>query len=290
MITASMVKELREKTGAGMMDCKKALADNSGDMEKALAALRQRGLSTAAKKAERVTAEGLVAAYISEDKKAGALVEVNCETDFVSANKEFVDLTGNIARQAAMTDAKCIEDFINEKYILDGSITVRDAVVHLIARLGENISIKRFRKFSVDDGIIIGYIHNEGRIGSLVKICCSSVSTTLEEYGREIAMQIAAVNPSFLGISDIDEHTLKEIRDKFTLEAQSDGKPRNILDRIVSGKLNKYYKEKCLLEQPWIKDEEISMSRYIKEASEKVGAEIKIAGFSRFERGEDTVK
>lgn len=287
MITAGMVKELREKTGAGMMDCKKALSEANGDMEKALIVLREKGMSTAAKKAERITAEGLIAAFISEDKKSGAIVEVNCETDFVAANKEFIGLADSIAEQAANTNAENIEGFMKEKYIKDGSITVKDAVTNLIAKLGENMCIKRFKRFSIDDGMVYGYIHNMGRIGVLIKLCCSRIDEAVEEVGKEIAMQVAAANPSFLDIEEIDEGTLEEVKQKFRSEAQVKGKTQNIIDKIVSGKLNKYYKESCLLQQPWIKDEDAAIAAYLKEASGRIGADIKVEGFARFERGQD---
>jgi len=286
MITASMVKELREKTGAGMMDCKKALNDANGDMGKALEILREKGISVAAKKAERIAAEGLVAAYISEDKKSGAIAEVNCETDFVAANKEFVDLTNNIAEKAAKTNAGSVEEFLSEKYIKDENITVKDAVINLIAKLGENMCIKRFKKFSAEDGMVLGYIHNGGRIGALVKLCCSRNDQVVEEIGNEIAMQVAAANPLFLDREEIDKDTLEEVKQKFISEAQVNGKVQNIIDKIVSGKLNKYYKANCLLEQPWIKDEDMTMDMYLQKASARIGTDIRVTGFARYERGE----
>jgi elongation factor Ts len=165
MITAQMVKELRERTGAGMMECKKALNESNGDLEKAVEILRERGLAAAAKKAGRVASEGLVETYISDDKKSGSIVEINCETDFVSANEEFASLSKNIAKQVASTNAKTIDELIEEKYIADNNISIKDAVTALIAKLGENMAVRRFNRFSIDKGVVHSYIHGGGRIG-----------------------------------------------------------------------------------------------------------------------------
>lgn len=287
MITASLVKELRERTGAGMMDCKKALSDAEGDMEKALLVLKEKGLSTAAKKAERVTSEGLITAYVSEDRKTGAIAEVSCETDFVAENKGFVDLAESISVQAANTNTENMDEFLNERYFKDASLTVKDAVISLITKLGENICIKRFKKLSAEKGIIFGYIHNAGRIGVLVKLYSDGTGPYFEEIAKEIAMQVAASIPLYISREEIPEDKLEAIHQEFMSEALLSGKPQTIADRIVSGKLSKYYKEKCLLEQPWIKDEDIDISSYLGEASKKLGTSIAVSGFARFERGEE---
>jgi hypothetical protein len=193
----------------------------------------------------------------------------------------------NIARQAAMTNTVYVGKFINEQYIANDKITIKEAVANLIAKFGENISVKRFKKFLIEKGIVFGYIHNGGRIGALVKLYCESNSPCLEEVAKEIGMQVAAANPLFLDRQDIDVDILEKIRQAFMKEAQSSGKPLNIIEKMVSGRTDKYYKEKRLLEQTWIKNEDIDISLYLKGASMKIGTDINILGFARFERGQD---
>src|SRR5665647_113048 len=197
MISASMVKELRERTGAGMMDCKRALTETDGDLDKAVELLREKGLAAAAKKAGRIAAEGLVFTYISEDMKIGSVVEVNCETDFVADNEAFVNLTKNIAMQAVETTSTTIDGLVSEKYIDDKSITINDAVTALIAKLGENMSVRRFQKFSIDNGIVQSYVHGGGRIGVLVELACEKQDDVLIQIAKDVAMQIAAASPLF---------------------------------------------------------------------------------------------
>ncbi|MFT5874893.1 MAG: elongation factor Ts, partial [Clostridium sp.] len=187
MISASMVKELRERTGAGMMDCKRALTETDGDMDKAIELLREKGLAAAAKKAGRIAAEGLVCTYISENMKVGSAIEVNCETDFVADNKDFVTLATNVAKQASQTNSTTIDEFVSEKYIADGAITVNDAVTALIAKLGENMSVRRFQKFSIENGIVQSYIHGGGRIGVLVELACEKQDDVLIKIAKDVA-------------------------------------------------------------------------------------------------------
>ena len=210
MITAQMVKDLRERTGAGMMDCKKALSETNGDVEKAIELLREKGLAAAAKKAGRIASEGLVKTYISEDKKSGSIVEVNCETDFVAANDDFKTLVANVAKMAATTTETTTEGFIEEKYITDENISIKDAVTALIAKLGENMSVRRFSNFTVENGVVESYIHGGGRIGVLVKIECEKESEVLSEVAKDIAMQVAATNPLCLNRDEIDTDALNK--------------------------------------------------------------------------------
>lgn len=287
-ITAKMVKELRERTGSGMMNCKKALTEANGDTEKAIEILREKGLASAAKKAGRVAAEGLVVDYISEDKKYGSLVEVNCETDFVSANEGFITLAKNAAKIAANSDAKLREELLNEKY--DGNTTLQDAVTALIAKLGENMSVRRFVKFSEDNGIVQSYIHGGGRIGVLVQLHCEKQSDVLESAAKDIAMQIAAANPLFIGINDVDKASLEKEKGIYKVQAQSEGKPENIVEKMVEGRIHKYYKEVCLMEQPWVKDPDCSIKKFLSQKSKEAGSEIKVVNFARFERGEGIEK
>lgn len=290
MISASMVKELRERTGAGMMDCKRALTETDGDIDKAIELLREKGLAAAAKKAGRIAAEGLVCTSISEDMRVGAIVEVNCETDFVSANEEFVNLAKNVAMQAAKTTSTTIEELVGEKYIDDEAKTVTGAVTDLISKLGENMSVRRFEKFSIENGVVQSYIHGGGRIGVLVELSCDKQDEVLSKIAKDIAMQIAAANPLFLDNTAVDNETLEKEKDIYRVQALNEGKPANIVEKMVMGRVNKYYKEVCLLEQVWVKNADYTITKYLQEESKKLGADIKVTRFVRFERGEGIEK
>ena len=290
MISAQMVKELRESTGAGMMDCKKALTETNGDMEKAVEFLREKGLAAAAKKSGRIAAEGLVKTFISEDKKVASIVEVNCETDFVSANDQFIQLTENVAKQASMTSAKTTEEFIEEKYIADNSVTIKEAVTALIAKLGENMSVRRFEKLTVDNGAIESYIHGGGRIGVLVKLECDNSSEVLAPVAKDLAMQVAAANPLFLDRTCVDNVTLDKEKEVYRAQALNEGKPEKIVDKMVEGRVQKYYKECCLVEQVWVKNPDYTITKYVNEKAKEAGAPIKVAAFVRFEKGEGIEK
>lgn len=290
MISAQMVKELRERTGAGMMDCKKALSESNGDPEKAVEFLREKGLASAAKKSGRIAAEGLVETYISEDKKSGAIVEVNCETDFVAANDDFMALAKNVAKQASVTKATDIEAFTSEKYIADESITIKDAVTNLIAKLGENMAVRRFANYSVESGLVHSYIHGNGRIGVLVKLECEKQSDVLEEVAKELSMQIAAANPLYLSREQVDNSQLDKEREIYRVQALNEGKPEKIVDKMVEGRVQKYFKETCLIEQPWVRDPDMTISKYVESKSKEIGSAIKVTGFQRFERGEGIEK
>jgi elongation factor Ts len=290
MITATMVKDLRERTGAGMMDCKKALNEANGDSEKAVEILRERGLAAAAKKSGRVAAEGLVVTYISDDKKKGSIVEVNCETDFVAANEEFVNLANNAAKMAASTTAKDVDEFIKEKYIADNNITLNDAVTALIAKLGENMTVRRFVSFSEDNGIVQSYIHGGGRIGVLTKLHCEKQVEVLEEVSKNIAMQIAAANPLFISREYVDNSTLEKEKEIYRAQALNEGKPEKIVEKMVEGRVQKYYKEICLVDQVWVRDADYTVNKYLQEKSKEIGAPITVTGFVRFERGEGIEK
>jgi len=290
MITASMVKELRERTGAGMMDCKRALSETDGDMDKAIELLREKGLAAAAKKSGRIAAEGLVCTYISEDMKVGSLAEVNCETDFVADNEDFVTLAKNVALQGAQTTSTTIEELVSEKYIADESITVNDAVTTLIAKLGENMSVRRFQKFSIENGIVQSYIHGGGRIGVLVELACAKQDDVLIQIAKDVAMQVAAASPLFLDNTCVDNETLEKEKEIYRVQALNEGKPEKIVEKMVMGRVNKYYKEVCLLEQIWVKNSDYTITKYLEEESQKLGADIKVTRFVRFERGEGIEK
>lgn len=290
MISAQMVKELRERTGAGMMDCKKALSETNGDVEKAIEVLREKGLAAAAKKSGRIAAEGLVETYISEKNKSGAIVEVNCETDFVAANELFIALAKNIAKQAANSDSKTVEELVEEKYIANENITIKDAVTDLVAKLGEHMAVRRFEKFTVDNGVIQSYIHGGGRIGVLVQLSCDTNSSIVLEVAKDVAMQVAAANPLFLNRDGVDIELLEKEKEIFRVQALNEGKPEKIIEKMVEGRIQKYYKENCLTEQVWVRNADYTITKYLAEKSKEVGSPITITNYARFERGEGIEK
>lgn len=289
MITAEMVKELRERTGAGMMDCKRALASVDGDMEKAIETLREKGLANAAKKSGRIASEGLVETYLSEDGKRGALVEINCETDFVGKNEDFILFTKNIAMQAALSDADDVESLKNEKYIA-GEGTVSEKVIELVSKIGENINFRRFNRFvKTEEGIIKNYIHGGGRIGVMVQLTCDN-ETGVSELAKDIAMQIAAANPLYITRDEITGDVIEKEKEIYKIQAMNEGKSEEIAEKMVLGRVQKYYKEICLMEQLWIRDQEYTIKRLLEEKSKEVGAKISIKKFARFEKGEGIEK
>ncbi|MBN1064407.1 elongation factor Ts [Clostridium botulinum] len=288
MISAKSVKELRERTGAGMMDCKKALTETDGDIEKAVEVLREKGLAAAAKKSGRVAAEGLVKTYISEDKKSGAIVELNCETDFVAANEDFIAFADALAKIATSTSATTVEELVNEKF--DSEATIQEALTGLIARLGENMTVRRFVKFSVDNGVVKSYIHGGGRIGVLVEVACDVESPAVEEVAKELCMQIAAANPLFLSKEEVDQDSIEKEKEIYRVQALNEGKPEKIVEKMVMGRIQKYYKEVCLLEQLWVKDGDKTITKFIDEKAKEAGSAIKVNRFVRFERGEGIEK
>lgn len=283
-ISAQLVKELREMTGAKMMDCKKALVETEGNIEKAVEFLREKGLADAAKKSGRVAAEGVVKTYISDDKKIGAVLEFNCETDFVALNEEFVAFADKLAKMVAETSVATVEDLLNEKF--DGDATTSESLKALIAKLGENMSVRRFTKFSVEKGLVKSYIHGGGRIGVLVEVACEKDSEVLDEVAKEVCMQIAAANPLFLSKDDVDAESMEKEKEIYRVQALNEGKPENIVEKMVIGRIQKYFKEVCLLEQLWVKDGDKSINKFLEEKSKEVGSPITVTRFVRYERGE----
>lgn len=290
MITAQQVKELRDSTGAGMMNCKKALGESNGDMEKAIEILREKGLAAAAKKSGRIAAEGMVETYISEDYKTAGIVEFNCETDFVADNQDFIAIAKNLAKQASVTNSSNVEDFVEEKYIADGNITIKDVVVALIAKLGENMNVRRFDKFSIENGVIQSYIHGGGRIGVIVELSCEAKSDMLLVLAKDIAMQVAAANPLFLDRNSVDAETLNKEREIYKVQALNEGKAEKIVDKMVEGRIQKYLKEICLVDQVWVKNPDYTITKLLQEKSKEVGSPIAIMRYARFERGEGIEK
>ena len=278
MITASQVKELREKTGAGMMDCKKVLTETNGDEEKAIELLRERGIAKAAKKSDRIAAEGLVETYISEDGKVGSVVEVNAETDFVAKNEEFRNFVADVAKQVAMQNPADVEALLEQKSIAEPDKTVREVLTNKIATIGENMSIRRFERFETSN-LLESYIHGDGKIAVLVEI-----ENGTPELAKDVCMQIAAARPEYLDREAVPEERLAKEMEILKAQAINEGKPEAIAEKIVQGRLGKFYSEICLVEQEFVKDPDITVGKLV----ESKGA--KIVRFARFEKGEGLAK
>ncbi len=274
-ITAALVKELREMTGAGMMDCKKALTECDGDMDKAVDFLREKGLAQAAKKAGRIAAEGLVGSYISEDAKTGVIVEINCETDFVAKTDDFKDLVNTVAVHIAATKPADVETLAASE--LNGQ-TVAALITEKIAKIGENISLRRFACYETD-GIVASYIHAGGKIVTLVEMKGGDAA-----LAKDIAMQVAAANPSYLDRTQVPDSELEHEKQVLTEQARNEGKPEKIIEKMVQGRIEKYYKEVCLVDQAFIKGDDESISSLLKKANAE------IVRFVRYEMGEGLEK
>lgn len=287
-ITASMVKTLREKTQAGMMDCKKALTEAEGDMDRAIDILREKGLSKAAKKADRVAAEGLVKLIIAADKKSGAVVEVNSETDFVAKNEEFIGFVEDLAKMVLETAPESVEALKAAKY-MGTEETVEEVLNGKIAKIGENMNLRRIAKEEAT-GAVIGYVHGAGKIAVLVNLASDAAPEELEELGRDVAMQIAAMNPMYISRDDVDQNYIAHEREILTAQAMNEGKPEEIAKKMVEGRLNKQLKEVCLLEQVFVKDSDFTVKQIIENKAKALGKEIKVAGVQRFEVGEGIEK
>ena len=278
MVTASQVKDLREKTGAGMMDCKKVLTETDGDMEKAIELLRERGIAKAAKKSGRVAAEGLVEAYISEDGKIGAIVEVNAETDFVAKNDEFKSFVASIAKQVVEKDPKDVEDLLAQESIDEAGKTVKDVLTDKIAKIGENMNIRRFVRFE-SNGLIEKYIHGDGKIAVLVNMKGGD-----NEVAKDVCMQIAAARPEYLNEASVPEDRLNKEKEILKVQTMNEGKPEAIAEKIVQGRIRKFFEEVCLVDQVFVKDANKKVSDILKEHNAEV------TEFARFEKGEGIEK
>lgn len=286
MITAQMVKELRDRTGAGMMDSKKALQAADGDMDKAIEILREKGLAQQAKKAGRIASEGVIATYVSEDMKNAGMVEFNCETDFVSAGEEFMKTAESFAKVAAEANVTTVEELKNEKV---GDLTIDQVVAELIAKIGENMNVRRFVKYASEDGLIASYTHMNGKIGVLVQVKSDNVNDDVKKVARDVAMHVAATNPLFLSKDEVDADTLEKEKEIYRVQALNEGKPEKIVEKMVMGRVSKYYKEVCLLEQPFVKNPDQTVAQYVKDSAKEFGA-IEIVKFARFEKGEGIEK
>ena len=278
MVTASLVKELREKTGAGMMDCKKVLTETDGDMEKAIELLRERGIAKAAKKSGRIAAEGLVDAYISEDGKIGAVVEVNSETDFVAKNEEFKNFVMSVAKQVVEKNPKDVEELLAQESIDVPGKTVNEVLIDKIATIGENMSIRRFARFE-SQGLVEKYIHGEGKIAVLVNMSKGS-----KEVAKDICMQIAAARPEYLNEQSVPAERIAKEKEILKAQTMNEGKPEAIAEKIVEGRIGKFFGEICLVDQVYVKDPNKKVSQLLKETDSEV------VEFARFEKGEGIEK
>ena len=277
MVTAALVKELREKTGAGMMDCKKVLTETDGDLEKAAELLREKGITKAAKKSGRVAAEGMVEAYISEDEKVGAIVEVNSETDFVAKNEEFRTFVMDVAKQIVKNNPESVEALLAEPEMFEEGKTVNEALIGKIATIGENISIRRFARFETTDGLIEKYIHGDGKIAVLV-----NMTSGTKELAKDVCMQIAAARPEFIDRDQVPAERVEKEKEILKIQTMNEGKPEAIAEKIVLGRINKFYQEICLVDQEFVKDPSKKVSDILKDS--------KVLEFARFETGEGIEK
>jgi elongation factor Ts len=291
-ITASMVKDLRELTGAGMMDCKKALSESGGDMGKAVDVLRTKGLADLAKKAGRATDEGIVAAYVSANAELGAMVEVNCETDFVARNAEFQSFVSALAEQVAIDAPSGVTEgaspLMAQLWKRNPSLTVEAALGELVTRLGENMGVRRFVRFEVPTGGVVGcYVHGVGRIGVMVEIGgTASGDAAVTALAKDVAMHIAAASPICVGRADVPAETVEHEMSIYKAQAAQSGKPEPIQEKIAEGRLHKFYKEVCLVEQSFVKDPDKSVEQIVAEAAKAAGKPLSVVRFERLVMGE----
>ena len=289
-ITASMVKELREMTNAGMMDCKKALKETNGDMSKAADYLREKGLAAAAKKASRIAAEGLVGSYYCEKCNTAALVEVNCETDFVAKTDEFKALVEDICIQVIAANPADVDALLASKFVKDETQTVADLITAKVATIGEKITVRRFARFAANENSMVDtYIHMGGKVGVMVELSCTEKNDALVEVAHDIALQIAAaspVAPEYVRRSEVRADHLEHEKEILAAQARNEGKPEKIIEKMVSGRVNKFYQEVCLLEQPFVKDPDMNVEKMI--AAKAKGADV--IRFVRYKMGEGLEK
>ena len=290
-ITAGMVKELREMTGAGMMDCKKALTETNGDMDAAVEFLRKNGQAKAEKKAGRIAAEGIVKTVVRDDKLA-AIVEVNSETDFVAKNDEFQGFVEAVVNQIADSDAADMDAFMAEAWAADASKTVKDALVEKIAVIGENLNIRRFEKVSAENGCVVSYIHGGGRIGVLVVADTDVVNDEIKTCLKNVAMQVAAMSPKYVSRDEVSQEFMDHEKEILLAQAKKENpeKPENIIEKMIIGRLNKEMKEICLLDQVYVQDSDLTVAKYVEKVAKENGANVTVKKFVRLETGEGIEK
>lgn len=295
-VTAKMVKELREMTGAGMMDCKKALGETNGDMDKAVEFLREKGLATAQKKAGRIAAEGICKTLVAADEKSAVVVEVNAETDFVAKNEKFQDYVAQVAEAAMETEAATTEEFLASTWKFDAEKTVQEALSAQIAVIGENMNIRRFTKVTEENGFVASYTHMGGKIGVLVDVETDVVNDDIKEMARNVAMQIAALKPEYTNSSEVSADYIAHEKEILLAQIMNDPKesqkPEKVIQGMINGRINKELKEICLLDQTYVKAEDgkQSVAKYVAEVAKANNANVTVKGFVRFETGEGIEK
>jgi len=277
-IKASQVKELREKTGVGMMECKKALVENSGDLEKAILWLRERGMSRAAKKAGRTAAEGICHVLVNDEKTTGVILEVNCETDFTGKNEAFQNFAKEAAKIALDSDVASIEQLAETAM---GSSTVGQTLTDLIAKIGENMNLRRVAVLKADNGLVAGYSHMGGKIGTLVRLTGAN-NDEVSALGQDLAMHCAAAAPRFLNRDTVDAKELEQEQELARKKLLEEGKPENMIEKILLGQMNKFYSEICLVDQPFVKEPKLTITKYIQQSK----LSVELDGFTRFQLGE----
>ncbi|HIS01480.1 MAG TPA: elongation factor Ts [Candidatus Excrementavichristensenella intestinipullorum] len=288
-ISAKVVMELRGRTGAGMMDCKKALAAVDGDIEKAIDYLREKGLAAAAKKQSRIAAEGLVASYVCKKCNTGALVEINCETDFVAKTDEFKQLCQDIAEQIVLNDPADVEALLAQKFIKDESMTVEGLITSKVAKIGEKITVRRFARYAAGDGLVDSYIHMGGKVGVLVEASGLPESDSVNEVLHDVALQIAAaspVAPEYVTRDQVDPAHLEHEKEILIAQARNEGKPEAIIEKMVQGRIVKFYKDVCLMEQLFVKDGDMNVGQMV----DKKAKGLKIVAFTRYKMGDGLEK
>ena len=295
-ITAAQVKELREMTGAGMMDCKKALTETNDDMDQAVEYLREKGLAKAQKKASRIAAEGLCKTLVSEDEKSAVVVEVNSETDFVAKNEKFQDYVAQVAQQALNTTAADIKAFLDEEWMHEAGKTVKEALAAQVAVIGENMNIRRFQQVKREDGFVASYIHMGGKIGVLVDVQTDVVNPAVKEMAKNVAMQIAALKPQYTSRDEVSAYYIEHEKEVLLAQIKNDPKesqkPEKVIQGMINGRINKELKEICLLDQVYVKAEDgkQTVEKYVQQVAKENGANIAIKGFVRYETGEGIEK
>lgn len=290
-ITAGMVKELREMTGAGMMDCKKALTETNGDMDAAVEFLRKNGQAKAEKKAGRIAAEGIVKTVVRDDKVA-AIVEVNSETDFVAKNDEFQGFVEAVVNQVADNDPADMDAFMAEAWAADTSKTVKDALVEKIAVIGENLNIRRFERVEAENGCVVSYIHGGGRIGVLVVADTDVVNDEIKTCLKNVAMQVAAMSPKYVSRNEVSQEFMDHEKEILLAQAKKENpeKPDNIIEKMIIGRLNKEMKEICLLDQVYVQDSDLTVAKYVDKVAKENNAKVTVTKFVRYETGEGIEK
>ena len=288
--TSADVMKLREQTGVGMMDCKKALVETNGNFDEAVKYLREKGMASAAKKASRVAAEGLVKCVLADDKRSGVIVEINCETDFVARSDQFIALIENVAKHLLQSSANTVEEAMEEAYCFDTTKTLTVLFGEATATIGEKISFRRFERFVAEQGVVASYIHMGGKIGVLAQFDTTASADQVAELAANVCMQIAASKPQVVSIADVDPAQVASEREILTVQARNEGKPEAVIVKMVEGRIHKYYKEVCLLEQEYVRDGALSVKKVVEEAAKQAGASITVAKFVRFEMGEGIEK